>query len=45
MTGYGRAEDRSVALAAGFDRHMVKPTDPQELQMLLATRLSPDNRL
>lgn len=36
MTGYGRDEDRAAALAAGFHKHMVKPANPQELQMLLA---------
>jgi CheY-like chemotaxis protein len=36
MTGYGRAEDRQKAAAAGFDRHLVKPTDLEELQTLLA---------
>ena len=29
MTGYGQAEDRRRALAAGFDAHLVKPVDPE----------------
>jgi CheY-like chemotaxis protein len=36
MTGYGRAEDRKTAHAAGFDLHLVKPADLDELQALLA---------
>ncbi|QDT11590.1 chemotaxis protein CheB [Planctomycetes bacterium K23_9] len=31
VTGYGRAEDREKALASGFNAHMVKPVDPNEL--------------
>jgi two-component system CheB/CheR fusion protein len=36
MTGYGREEDRRAARAAGFDAHLVKPADMDELQELLA---------
>jgi two-component system CheB/CheR fusion protein len=36
LTGYGRAEDRSAAHAAGFDTHLVKPADVDELERLLA---------
>ena len=35
LTGYGRAEDRQKALAAGFDAHMTKPLDPDRLYALL----------
>jgi signal transduction histidine kinase/ActR/RegA family two-component response regulator len=38
VTGYGQPEDRERALAAGFDVHLVKPVDPEQLQRLLATR-------
>jgi two-component system CheB/CheR fusion protein len=38
MTGFGREEDRKAALAAGFDSHLVKPIDFDELQALLAHR-------
>ena len=38
LTGYGRAEDRQRALAAGFDAHMTKPVDPTELCDFLAER-------
>ncbi|MGH8217257.1 MAG: ATP-binding protein, partial [Steroidobacteraceae bacterium] len=36
MTGYGREEDRRAALTAGFDVHLVKPSDLEQLQVLLA---------
>jgi CheY-like chemotaxis protein len=32
VTGWGQADDRRRALAAGFDRHMTKPADPEELE-------------
>ena len=35
LTGYARAEDRERALAAGFDRHIVKPAEPAALVMLI----------
>jgi len=38
VTGYGQPEDRERALDAGFDVHLVKPIDPEQLQRLLATR-------
>jgi CheY-like chemotaxis protein len=31
LTAYARATDRDHALAAGFERHVVKPIDPHEL--------------
>jgi PAS domain S-box-containing protein len=40
LTGYGRDEDRDRALAAGFDRHLVKPVEPDTLQTLV-THVSP----
>ena len=36
MTGFGRNEDREAALAAGFDAHLVKPVELDELEALLA---------
>jgi signal transduction histidine kinase len=36
LTGYGAPEDRQRALAAGFDRHLVKPVDWSMLSALLA---------
>jgi PAS domain S-box-containing protein len=38
VTGYGQAEDRERALAAGFDAHLTKPVDPTALHELLARR-------
>ncbi|WP_425398799.1 PAS domain S-box protein [Aeoliella sp.] len=36
LTGYGQLEDRERALAAGFDAHLVKPIDLNELQQTIA---------
>jgi signal transduction histidine kinase/DNA-binding response OmpR family regulator len=36
MTGYGRPEDRRLALDAGFDAHVVKPVHFDDLSRLLA---------
>jgi CheY-like chemotaxis protein len=38
LTGYGRPEDRSRALEAGFDAHLVKPVGIGELTRILADR-------
>ena len=35
LTGYGQADDRDRALAAGFDAHLVKPLDLNALARLL----------
>ncbi len=37
LTGYGQADDRRRALEAGFDAHLVKPVDLQELFRTLTT--------
>ena len=37
LTGWGQEEDRQRARAAGFDHHIVKPVDPEELNRLLGT--------
>jgi signal transduction histidine kinase len=36
LTGYGQPEDRARAQSAGFDAHLVKPVDLQQLARLLA---------
>jgi signal transduction histidine kinase/DNA-binding response OmpR family regulator len=36
MTAYARAEDRRRVLSAGFDRHVAKPIEPDELIEALA---------
>jgi len=38
LSGYGQAEDRSRALAAGFDHYLVKPVSPDALLALVAAR-------
>jgi signal transduction histidine kinase/ActR/RegA family two-component response regulator len=35
VTGYGQEGDRARTAAAGFDHHLVKPVDPEELRRLL----------
>jgi PAS domain S-box-containing protein len=37
MTGWGQETDRRHTLEAGFDYHLTKPTEPDELERLLAT--------
>jgi two-component system CheB/CheR fusion protein len=37
LTGYGQASDRAAALAAGFDEHLVKPIDAEELRRIMRT--------
>jgi CheY-like chemotaxis protein/two-component sensor histidine kinase len=40
LTGWGQEEDRERARQAGFDRHLVKPVDPDTLSELLNQTLS-----
>lgn len=40
MTGYGQDDDRQRSQKAGFDAHLVKPVDPEELQPLLTNLTS-----
>ncbi|MDN4035449.1 hybrid sensor histidine kinase/response regulator [Massilia sp. YIM B02443] len=35
LTGYGQPADRTRALAAGFERHYVKPLRPEQLEAVL----------
>lgn len=37
LSGYGQKEDRRKAEAAGFDHHMTKPVDINDLESLLAS--------
>jgi signal transduction histidine kinase/CheY-like chemotaxis protein len=37
LTGYGQASDKALSSAAGFDAHLVKPVDLDELRRLLCT--------
>jgi len=36
LTGHGMEEDRRKALAAGFDEHLVKPTDHDKVTALVS---------
>ena len=35
VTGWGQASDRERILSAGFDHHLIKPADLQQLTVLL----------
>jgi signal transduction histidine kinase/CheY-like chemotaxis protein len=37
LTGWGQEEDQRRALAAGFDRHVTKPAEPDVLESLIAS--------
>ena len=37
VTAYGRIEERTAALAAGYQQHAVKPIEPAELAAVVAT--------
>jgi signal transduction histidine kinase len=37
VTGWGQEEDRMRAREAGFDRHLVKPVDPGQIEAILAS--------
>jgi CheY-like chemotaxis protein len=39
-TGWGTAEDRVRALAAGFDQHQLKPLDLRKLEAMIATAMN-----
>jgi CheY-like chemotaxis protein len=40
VSGYGRDQDRKAAREAGFDMHLTKPADPDEVLRVLASRRS-----
>jgi len=37
VTGWGQEEDRIRAREAGFDRHLVKPVEPEQIEAILAS--------
>jgi CheY-like chemotaxis protein/two-component sensor histidine kinase len=41
LTGWGQYDDRRRALEAGFDHHLTKPIDPDQLESLIAGRSAP----
>jgi PAS domain S-box-containing protein len=41
LTGWGQAQDKEAARAAGFDEHLTKPVDPAVLEALLLRALAP----
>jgi PAS domain S-box-containing protein len=44
LTAYGRVEDRVSALRAGFQIHVAKPVDPDELAIVILGFIKPQNR-
>jgi two-component system CheB/CheR fusion protein len=36
VTGFGQPQDKELAAASGFDRHLVKPVDLRVLTEILA---------
>ena len=40
VTGWGQENDRRRAREAGFDRHLVKPVDPQQIESILEERFA-----
>jgi len=41
LTGYGQSSDRAAAKEAGFDEHLVKPVQPEQLLRLLSDLKQP----
>ena len=37
LSGYGTSDDQRKSAEAGFDRHLVKPVEPQQLLKVLQT--------
>lgn len=40
LTGYGQESDRAEVIEAGFDMHIVKPVDPNDLSSIIANHLT-----
>jgi CheY-like chemotaxis protein len=36
ITGWGQEDDKEAARAAGFDGHLTKPVDPDQVELMLA---------
>jgi CheY-like chemotaxis protein len=45
LTGWGQEQDKLAARAAGFDDHLTKPVDPEEIGQLLARHLARSDQL
>jgi signal transduction histidine kinase/CheY-like chemotaxis protein len=43
LTGWGQDDDRRSAMEAGFDHHMTKPVDPDQLGRLIAAASTPSS--
>jgi CheY-like chemotaxis protein len=41
LTGWGHEDDRQRARAAGFNGHLIKPIDPDRIEILVAEHLDP----
>jgi PAS domain S-box-containing protein len=41
VSGFGQADDVEASMAAGFDRHLVKPVEPQEYGRILSRFAAP----
>ncbi len=40
LTGWGQEQDKQAAMAAGFDEHLTKPVDPDDVERVLGDLLS-----
>ena len=40
LTGWGQQQDKQAAKAAGFDEHLTKPVDPDDVERILDTLLN-----
>jgi len=40
LTGWGQEDDQRQAFAAGFDRHLTKPAEPEVLEDLIASAVN-----
>lgn len=39
ITGYGQPEDRARSLRAGFDHHLVKPVELEQVQEVMLRKM------